>query len=212
MHRRRTRAADEDEPATLVAWLAPPHDQSHPPPYPPRLSSRQDGRQAAPWRRRRGRPVGLQGPAQGESEPHRRACAADQGVAYRGRCPPRDGLQSLSSRPRRAPRVPSRCASQSQSTHSSFFLMHLRPSSSTSQPSKWEPPPPPPRVGRKQRRLREQAHGTRLPTVLPHARCRLRLLRLERRVEAVVILGDRGPTEAPANLPCATRAPPRRAA
>lgn len=46
---------------------------------------------------------------------------------------------------------------------------------------KWEPPAPPPRVGRKQRK-RDQASGlgTRLPTVTPNAKCKLRLLKLER--------------------------------
>jgi 26S proteasome regulatory subunit T2 len=47
---------------------------------------------------------------------------------------------------------------------------------------KWEPPAPPPRVGKKQRR-RDQAAasaGGRLPTVTPNAKCKLRLLKLER--------------------------------
>lgn len=46
---------------------------------------------------------------------------------------------------------------------------------------KWEPPVPPPRVGRKQRR-RDAASGlgSKLPTVTPNAKCKLRLLKLER--------------------------------
>jgi len=46
---------------------------------------------------------------------------------------------------------------------------------------KWEPPAPPPRVGRKQRkRDAAAAMGTRLPNVTPTAKCNLRLLKLER--------------------------------
>lgn len=46
---------------------------------------------------------------------------------------------------------------------------------------KWEPPAPPPRVGRKQRkRDAAAAMGTKLPTVTPTAKCNLRLLKLER--------------------------------
>ncbi|KAK9861295.1 hypothetical protein WJX84_009609 [Apatococcus fuscideae] len=46
---------------------------------------------------------------------------------------------------------------------------------------KWEPPAPPPRVGRKQRRRDKGATlGTQLPTVVPNAKCKLRLLKLER--------------------------------
>lgn len=46
---------------------------------------------------------------------------------------------------------------------------------------KWEPPAPPPRVGKKQKK-RDAASslGTKLPTVTPSARCKLRLLKLER--------------------------------
>ncbi|GBG00624.1 26S proteasome regulatory subunit-like [Raphidocelis subcapitata] len=46
---------------------------------------------------------------------------------------------------------------------------------------KWEPPAPPPRVGKKQKK-RDAASslGAKLPTVTPSARCRLRLLKLER--------------------------------
>ncbi|PSC74626.1 26S proteasome regulatory subunit 4-like protein B [Micractinium conductrix] len=46
---------------------------------------------------------------------------------------------------------------------------------------KYEPPAPPPRVGKKQRR-REGASslGTKLPTITPTAKCKLRLLKLER--------------------------------
>lgn len=45
---------------------------------------------------------------------------------------------------------------------------------------KWEPPPPPPRVGRKQRRAAAAGLGSKLPTVTPSAKCKLRLLKLER--------------------------------
>lgn len=49
------------------------------------------------------------------------------------------------------------------------------------QKKKYEPPPPPPRVGKKQRRRPgASALGTKLPTVLPTARCKLRQLKLER--------------------------------
>ncbi|CAG9462510.1 unnamed protein product [Pedinophyceae sp. YPF-701] len=48
------------------------------------------------------------------------------------------------------------------------------------QKKKWEPPAPPPRVGKKQRRMRDVTHGQKLPVVTPAARCKLRLLRLER--------------------------------
>ena len=46
---------------------------------------------------------------------------------------------------------------------------------------KWEPPAPPPRIGRKERR-RDAAAGAagRLPAIVPTAKCRLRLLKLER--------------------------------
>ena len=50
-----------------------------------------------------------------------------------------------------------------------------------SKKKKWEPPAPPPRVGKKQRR-RNQGTGVggKLPTVTPNAKCKLRLLKLER--------------------------------
>ena len=44
---------------------------------------------------------------------------------------------------------------------------------------KWEPPAPPPRVGRKQRRRDAGATG-RLPPITPAAKCRLRLLKIDR--------------------------------
>ncbi|KAF6262077.1 26S proteasome regulatory subunit [Scenedesmus sp. NREL 46B-D3] len=46
---------------------------------------------------------------------------------------------------------------------------------------KWEPPAPPPRVGKKQRK-RDAASGlgSKLPTVTPSTKCKLRLLKLER--------------------------------
>lgn len=59
--------------------------------------------------------------------------------------------------------------------------------SSPAQPSlqekkkKYEPPAPPPRVGRKQKkRDRADGLGSKLPTVVPNAKCKLRLLKLER--------------------------------
>ena len=46
---------------------------------------------------------------------------------------------------------------------------------------KYEPPPPHPRVGKKQRRRPgASALGTKLPTVVPTAKCKLRQLKLER--------------------------------
>eukprot|EP00884_Botryococcus_braunii_P000830 jgi/Botrbrau1/10748/Bobra.180_2s0015.2 len=46
---------------------------------------------------------------------------------------------------------------------------------------KWEPPAPPPRVGRKQRKRNAAATlGGKLPTITPNAKCKLRLLKLER--------------------------------
>jgi 26S proteasome regulatory subunit T2 len=46
---------------------------------------------------------------------------------------------------------------------------------------KWEPPAPPPRVGKKQRRRNAGAGvGGKLPAVTPNAKCKLRLLKLER--------------------------------
>lgn len=46
---------------------------------------------------------------------------------------------------------------------------------------KWEPPAAPARVGRKQkRRDKGSSLGTKLPTITPNAKCKLRLLKLER--------------------------------
>ncbi|CAK0764022.1 26S proteasome regulatory subunit 4 B [Coccomyxa viridis] len=45
---------------------------------------------------------------------------------------------------------------------------------------KWEPPPPPPRVGKKQRRAGQSSLGAKLPGITPNAKCKLRLLKLER--------------------------------
>lgn len=46
---------------------------------------------------------------------------------------------------------------------------------------RWEPPAPPPRVGKKQKRQRALSGlGSKLPTVTPTAKCKLRLLKLER--------------------------------
>jgi hypothetical protein len=45
---------------------------------------------------------------------------------------------------------------------------------------KWEPPVPPPRVGKKQKRRNTGTVGGKLPAVTPNAKCKLRLLKLER--------------------------------
>ncbi|CAI9288390.1 unnamed protein product [Lactuca saligna] len=45
---------------------------------------------------------------------------------------------------------------------------------------KFEPAAPPARVGRKQRKQKGPEAAARLPTVTPHSKCRLRLLKLER--------------------------------
>lgn len=46
---------------------------------------------------------------------------------------------------------------------------------------KWEPPAPPPRVGKKQRKRDAQSGlGSKLPTITPSTKCKLRLLKLER--------------------------------
>lgn len=44
---------------------------------------------------------------------------------------------------------------------------------------RFEPPPPPTRVGKKQKRKGGDA-SSRLPTVTPNSKCKLRLLKLER--------------------------------
>lgn len=56
-----------------------------------------------------------------------------------------------------------------------------KPANAQEKKKKWEPPAPPPRVGKKQkRRDAAAALGGKLPAVTPSARCRLRLLKLER--------------------------------
>ncbi|KAJ6263955.1 LOW QUALITY PROTEIN: Paraplegin [Drechslerella dactyloides] len=45
---------------------------------------------------------------------------------------------------------------------------------------KYEPPPPPPRPGRKKRRQQGPDATSKLPTVYPNARCKLKMLRMER--------------------------------
>lgn len=46
---------------------------------------------------------------------------------------------------------------------------------------KWEPPAPPPRIGKKQRKRDAKAGiGSKIPTVTPNAKCKLRMLKLER--------------------------------
>jgi len=44
---------------------------------------------------------------------------------------------------------------------------------------KYEPPPPPTRIGRKKKKRGPEA-SSKLPEVKPHTRCKLRLLKLER--------------------------------
>jgi 26S proteasome regulatory subunit T2 len=45
---------------------------------------------------------------------------------------------------------------------------------------KWEPPAAPTRVGKKQKKHRGPDVGTRLPAITPNSKCKLRLLKLER--------------------------------
>lgn len=45
---------------------------------------------------------------------------------------------------------------------------------------KWEPPAAPTRVGKKVKRAKGPEVGTRLPAVTPSSKCKLRLLKLER--------------------------------
>jgi 26S proteasome regulatory subunit T2 len=68
-----------------------------------------------------------------------------------------------------------------------FFPLSSPPSIETTPPSpsqekkkKWEPPAPPPRVGKKHKRTKDSSLGSKLPTVTPTARCKLRLLKLDR--------------------------------
>ena len=59
--------------------------------------------------------------------------------------------------------------------HNVIFLI------SQEKKKKWEPPAAPARVGRKQkRRDKGSSLGTKLPTITPNAKCKLRLLKLER--------------------------------
>jgi 26S proteasome regulatory subunit T2 len=45
---------------------------------------------------------------------------------------------------------------------------------------KYEPPAPPPRVGKKQKKRDAAGAAARLPNITPNAKCKLRLLKLER--------------------------------
>mmetsp|Transcript_42106 Transcript_42106/g.51092 ORF Transcript_42106/g.51092 Transcript_42106/m.51092 type:complete len:443 (+) Transcript_42106:115-1443(+) len=45
---------------------------------------------------------------------------------------------------------------------------------------KWEPPAAPTRVGKKQKRQKGPGEGNRLPSITPNSKCKLRLLKLER--------------------------------
>jgi 26S proteasome regulatory subunit T2 len=60
------------------------------------------------------------------------------------------------------------------------LLNKPNPQSQDKKKKKYEPPPPPPRVGKRQRRPGASALGTKLPTITPTARCKLRQLKLER--------------------------------
>ena len=49
------------------------------------------------------------------------------------------------------------------------------------QKKKWEPPAAPTRVGKKQKKQNKgQSLGSKLPNITPNAKCKLRLLKLER--------------------------------
>ena len=55
------------------------------------------------------------------------------------------------------------------------------PASLQEKKKKYEPPAPPPRVGKKQRKRDGAAAGLgKIPNITPNARCKLRLLKLER--------------------------------
>lgn len=57
----------------------------------------------------------------------------------------------------------------------------LHPPPTSQKKKKYEPPAPPPRVGKKQKRRDAGATlGARMPAIAPTAKCRLRLLKLER--------------------------------
>ncbi|GJT28563.1 26S proteasome regulatory subunit 4 homolog A [Tanacetum coccineum] len=55
-----------------------------------------------------------------------------------------------------------------------------KPENPEKKDKKFDPPPPPSRVGRKQRKQRGAETSSRLPTITPHTKCKLRLLKLER--------------------------------
>ncbi|KAI7734523.1 hypothetical protein M8C21_005281, partial [Ambrosia artemisiifolia] len=55
-----------------------------------------------------------------------------------------------------------------------------KPDGDNKKEKKFEPAAPPARVGRKQRKQKGPEAAARLPTVTPHTKCRLRLLKLER--------------------------------
>jgi hypothetical protein len=58
---------------------------------------------------------------------------------------------------------------------------HHAPSPSQEKKKKYEPPAPPPRVGKKQKKRADASSlGSKLPTIAPNAKCKLRLLKLER--------------------------------
>lgn len=55
-----------------------------------------------------------------------------------------------------------------------------KPDGGDKKEKKFEPAAPPARVGRKQRKQKGPEAAARLPTVTPHSKCKLRLLKLER--------------------------------
>ncbi len=63
-----------------------------------------------------------------------------------------------------------------------YIALRPRPlARSQEKKKKYEPPAPPPRVGKKQKKRDQTAGlGSKLPTITPNARCKLRLLKLER--------------------------------
>ncbi|PWA61616.1 hypothetical protein CTI12_AA371480 [Artemisia annua] len=54
------------------------------------------------------------------------------------------------------------------------------PDDKSKKEKKFDPPAPPSRVGKKQRKQRGTETASRLPTITPHTKCKLRLLKLER--------------------------------
>ncbi len=88
---------------------------------------------------------------------------------------------SLCVRAARPNCAPCDASAFSQHSCSSCLSLPLSCRISQEKKKKYEPPVPPPRVGKKQRkRDRGSTLGAKLPTITPNAKCRLRLLKLER--------------------------------